>query len=198
MGVVTRLVGIEDVDVEIDEAVDGALGAAGFEIAEAELPSWRAAFDAHRVILGAEAWQANGYLIDGLFSDPAGVGEEVREKLERGRAISPEAVAAARVVADEFRRELASLLAGSAALALPSIPCVPPIVGEAWSRLVWLTAPVNLVGLPALSVPVPRRDAALPASLQLVGAAGAEGTLLALGAAVEAAVSGSAQVDSDM
>jgi amidase len=196
--VVTRLVGIPDVDADIDEAVDAALGAAGFEIVEAEIPTWRAAFDAHRVILGAEAWQTNGYLIDGLFSDPEGVGADVREKLERGRAIRPESVAAAREVADDFRRELASLLEGSVALALPSIPCLPPIVGEAWARLVWLTAPINLVGLPALSMPVPRRGAALPASIQLVGSAGGESGLLALGRVIEAAVSGASEPANEM
>src|SRR5487761_528734 len=41
------------------------------------------------------------------------------------------------------------------------------------------TLPVNLAGLPALSIPVPARP--LPASLQLVGPAGSEERLVALG-----------------
>jgi amidase len=52
-----------------------------------------------------------------------------------------------------------------------------------------LTAPVNLAGLPAISLPVPVQEAGRPAtSLQLVGPPGAEAVLCALAARVESAV----------
>lgn len=184
---VARLVGVPDVDAQIDQAVDAALGAAGLEVVEVELPSWRAAFDAHRVILGAEAWQVNGHLLDGLFADPDGVGEEVRQKLERGRTINVDALEAAWQVGAEFRASLAAVLEQGTVLALPTIPCPPPLLSDSWARLVWLTAPINLAGLPALALPVPS-SVALPASLQLVGPAGGEAALLALGASIERAV----------
>jgi Asp-tRNA(Asn)/Glu-tRNA(Gln) amidotransferase A subunit family amidase len=48
------------------------------------------------------------------------------------------------------------------------------------------TLPINLAGIPALALPVP--TATLPASLQLVGRAGTEERLIALGRRIEAAV----------
>jgi amidase len=50
-----------------------------------------------------------------------------------------------------------------------------------------LTAPANLAGLPALSLPVPGGPAGLPASLQLIGPPGGEEQLIALGRVIEAA-----------
>jgi amidase len=49
------------------------------------------------------------------------------------------------------------------------------------------TLPVNLAGLPALSLPVPT-DGPLPASMQLIGPAGSEELLLAAGAVLEKAI----------
>jgi amidase len=68
---------------------------------------------------------------------------------------------------------------------LPSIPCVPPLLGAEWIRLVWLTAPINLAGLPAVAIPVrpagpPGARHGIPPSLQLVGAPSSEEKLLAL------------------
>ena len=51
------------------------------------------------------------------------------------------------------------------------------------------TLPVNLAGVPALSLPVPT-SGPLPASVQLIGPAGSEERLLAAGAQLEAAVAG--------
>jgi aspartyl-tRNA(Asn)/glutamyl-tRNA(Gln) amidotransferase subunit A len=49
------------------------------------------------------------------------------------------------------------------------------------------TLPVNLAGVPALSLPVPT-GGAFPASLQLIGPAMSEERLLAAGARLEAAI----------
>ena len=51
------------------------------------------------------------------------------------------------------------------------------------------TFPVNLAGVPALSLPVPS-GGPFPASLQLIGPAGSEERLLAAGAVLESAVAG--------
>ncbi|HEV2360614.1 MAG TPA: hypothetical protein VGS21_02820, partial [Acidimicrobiales bacterium] len=90
---------------------------------------------------------------------------------------------------------LASALRVAPVLALPAIPCPPPELGADWSRLVWLTAPINLAGLPAVVLPVPvgraGTGAAVPASMQLVGSEGSEEQLLAVAAVIESAVAGS-------
>jgi len=73
-------------------------------------------------------------------------------------------------------------------LVTPTLSIFPPPVHEGDDLLVSrCTVPVNLAGVPALSVPVPTTGP-LPASLQLIGPAGSEERLLAAGALIEAAV----------
>lgn len=183
-----RLRGLEDVDEAVDSAVDAALSAAEVPVEDVVLEGWPAAFRAHRVALGAEAWRSDGYLLSGTTE--TGVGEEVAGKLRIGASVTDDALEAALGTARSWRSELIRLLDRVGVLALPTIPCPPPLLGESPQRLVWLTAPVNLAGLPALSIPVPGAagGAPLPASLQLVGLPGSETWLLELGGRVEAAV----------
>jgi aspartyl-tRNA(Asn)/glutamyl-tRNA(Gln) amidotransferase subunit A len=51
----------------------------------------------------------------------------------------------------------------------------------------WLTCPVNLAGLPAVTLPAGRSRAGLPIGVTLIGAEGGEGTLLRLAAQWESA-----------
>jgi amidase len=190
---VARVSGLADVDVEIDAAIDRALGAAELTVEKVALTRWGEAFAAHRVVLGAEAFAADGNLLEG--SSRVGVGEDVRQKLERGGAVTPAQLGAATEVARSWRAELVGVLENFLALALPAIPCPPPLLGDEWSRLVWLTAPINLAGLPAVAIPVPAAGPAsarygIPLCLQLVGAPGTEEALLALAERVESAVGG--------
>jgi Asp-tRNA(Asn)/Glu-tRNA(Gln) amidotransferase A subunit family amidase len=76
-------------------------------------------------------------------------------------------------------------------LALPTLAVRPPPLDEFGRGFNVLTAPVNLAGFPAISLPVPvaERDRP-PAGLQLVGPPGSEAMLCALAALVEAAVAG--------
>jgi amidase len=97
----------------------------------------------------------------------------------------------------DWARMERDLLAHHVALALPVLDDVAPrldgdLAGGLTTR--W-TTPVNLAGLPALALPVPlgpsaphQPGPALPGSLQLIGPAGGEEALLALGAVLEAAV----------
>ncbi len=182
-GRVARLRGLAHVDPEIDEAVDTALAGCRLALDPVRLDSWEPAFRAHRVVLASEAYAVDGPLLSG-----EGVGDEVRAKLLRGAELTAGEVAVARETGSAFRAALLELLGRVGVLALPTIPCPPPLLGAPVDRLVWLTAPVNLAGFPALSVPVP-----LPrhvwaggwASVQLVGPPGSEVELLQVGARVE-------------
>ena len=62
----------------------------------------------------------------------------------------------------------------------------PPLDGGEELLMARCTLPVNLAGVPALSLPVPT-EGPLPASAQLVGPAGSEELLLAAGRTIEAA-----------
>ncbi len=179
-----RVRGLPDVDSEIDGAIDRLLAESEYRVVDVTLPGWDAAFAAHRVVLGAEAWDSDGSLLAGTHQ--AGVGDEARAKLLRGSAITSAELASARAAGDAWREEIGLVLGRVPVLALPTIPCLPPLLGSDWGRLVWLTAPINLALLPAVSLPVPRRGG-LPASLQLVGAEGSEELLLAVAELMEAA-----------
>jgi len=187
---VARISGLAEVDVEIDAAIDQVLSAAELAVEHVALASWGDAFTAHRVMLGAEAFTSDCDLLEG--DSRLGVGQDVVAKLERGAAVTAPQLGAARETARSWRAELLGLLGIFAALALPSLPCPPPLLGADWIRLVWLTAPINLAGLPAVAIPVPPASSpaarhGIPPSLQLVGAPGSEEKLLALAKRIEAA-----------
>jgi amidase len=74
-------------------------------------------------------------------------------------------------------------------LALPTLIAAPPRVTDFRGfPLTRLTAPFNLAGVPALSLPIPSLDSSVPASLQLVGPMNREDLLCATGLAFEQAL----------
>jgi amidase len=176
----------EQVDPQIDAAVDRALAASGLLLTDVSLPGWRDALRACGAIIDAEAAEANAELL----ADPAArqkLSDAVRARLAEGAAVPAERLRQARQFQQHWRAAVADLLTQVPVLALPTVPFFPPPLSEAsgpgYTRL---TAPFNLAGVPALALPVPSGHG-LPASLQLVGPAGSEALLLATGAVIEAA-----------
>jgi amidase len=179
----------------IEEAMDAALAAAGLDVVEMEVPGWIDAAQAALRIIGAEAAALHGAL---AREHPSEVGDDVARSLARGAGVGGQALAQARSLALRWRARLErDLLAHHVALVLPVLDDVAPrLDGDTVGGLtVRWTAPVNLAGLPALALPVPlgpggrRTDRPpMPGALQLVGPAGGEEGLLALGAVIEAAV----------
>ncbi|MGH9296637.1 MAG: amidase [Acidimicrobiales bacterium] len=177
------------VDPEIDEAVDEALQKAGLFGDHLAVPRWQEARHAQQVLLGLEARGILAALVAECGGN--GISKETLARLERSdvtAATERTALGVARSWGETFAR----LVAEREAVVLPTLAIRPPRLEEAVTHLNILTAPVNLVGLPAVSVPVPRSRSALgsggpPAGLQLVGPPNSEAMLLALAARVEAA-----------
>jgi amidase len=171
-------------DPRVDAAIDAVLERTGVKVTEVELPEWPQALMQTHILLSAEATRVNA----ALLADPATrdkLGAEVRAKLEQGAAITPGEVGQARAYQTSWQAEWTALLSSVDAVVLPTVAFFPPPLTEAsLHHFTQLTAPVNLAGLPALALPVPAEHS-LPASLQLVGPAGGEETLLAIGALVE-------------
>ena len=169
-------------DPAVDAAIDRALAAAG--VAVTRVPGWDAgaAIAATGVIIDAEGFRSNAYLMPYLRQ----LSPHVRRNLERGarltRADRAEADRGKAAVHDAFD----ALLADFPVLVLPTLLGPPPLLGGHSFPLTALTAPVNLAGLPALSLPVPAPDG-LIVSMQVIGAT--EEQVLAFGRAVEKAVS---------
>ncbi|MBV8161915.1 MAG: amidase [Acidimicrobiia bacterium] len=170
-------------DPAIDAAVDRALAEAELEVVDIDLPGFTPAFANNGVILIAEAFAADQHLLG-----RAGLGEQVATRIELGRTITAENVQQAEAGRRAWQRELAETFRRVEVIALPTMPMFPiPVDSASEVDLTLGTGSVNLAGVPALALPVPAAGP-IPASLQLVGPHDAEGSLLALGRRIEAAV----------
>jgi len=173
-------------DPVIDAAVDAALAATGWEVVQAGLDGLDRATVAAMTVLDAEAWACDGSYAQAM---PDKIGRDVLARLRGASTITPAALAAARQDAARWRATLSSLWERVDLLALPTLLGFPPTVDKSQEmvRIRGLTSPVNLAGVPALALPVPS-GGPLPASIQLIGPAGGEESLLAAGALLEQAV----------
>ena len=178
-------------ELAINAAIDGALLAAGFEVVTIEPAEIEAIGNAFATLYFAEAWDADHHLLD---TRPEGVGAEVTEILGLGPMFTPLA-ASARADADRLTAAFCRLFEQFEVLAMPTLPILPPrlddpLVGtaELAMKMASFTPLANVVGLPALALPVPMAGGPLPASLQLIGPHDGEELLVATGAVVEQAI----------
>lgn len=122
--------------------------------------------------------------------NPQGFSETFRSHLAFARGIDAATVAQGRRATDQAAAELQAALGLADVLLLPTTPQPAFPHGEAAPVTVadW-TALANFAGLPALSLPAGWTKEGLPVAVQLVGRAGADEALLALGARLEGALS---------
>jgi amidase len=144
---------------------------------------------AFAVVQGREFWRAHGEWITRERPEfGAGVGARVRVAAARTDA----EVAIARPVLAAARAALRDLLGADGVLAVPSTPTPAPPrhgltgVADLRGRLLALTTPASLAGLPALSLPAGAVDAR-PVGLCLVGPPGADERLVDLATTIDSA-----------
>jgi amidase len=180
-GRITVPAGLDGADPAVEDAVDRALDAAG--VAVTRVPGWDAdaAVSAFGVIIDAEGFRSNAYLMPYLRQ----LGPDVRRNIERGARLTRADRLAAERTREAVRAAFAALLADFPVLVLPTLLRQPPLLGEHGFPLTALTSAVNLAGLPALALPVPAPDGML-ASVQVIGTT--EERVLAFGRVIEAAV----------
>ena len=170
-------------DPAVDAAVDRALAAAG--VAVTRVPGWDAdaALSAIAVLIDAEGFRSNAYLMPYLKQ----LSPHVRRNLERGARLTPADRAAAERGRTAVRASFEALLADHPVLVMPTLLGEPPLLGGHGFQLNALTAPVSLAGLAALTLPVPAAGGVI-ASMQVIGPT--EERVLAFGRAIEAAARG--------
>ena len=127
-----------------------------------------------------------------MNATPEVYGEDVLRRLRTGAAYTSTQYARARRTQTEIKRRMALFFETYDLLILPSTAVTaPPIEGkdavEQAKLLTRFTAPFNLTGLPALSIPCGTDSNGLPIGLQIVGAAWEEKQVLEAGYAYEMA-----------
>ncbi len=176
-----------DADPAITAAIDRAVALVGWRSRELAVPGWDEALTQAGLLLVVEAWHSDRALV---LEDPEGIGEGVRSRLQFGSACSDAVVRAAWETQRKWAATLEQVFTQVEFLVTPTLTIFPPPLEDGDDLLVArCTLPVNLAGVPALSLPVPT-GGPFPASLQLIGPAGSEERLLAAGALVEAAAAG--------
>lgn len=177
-----------DADPAITAAIERALAATGWRCRELAVPGWDEALTHAGLLLVLEAWHSDKALVQ---EDPEGIGEDVRSRLQIGASLDDAVVRSAWDTQRAWQAALERVFTEVDFLVTPTLTIFPPTLVDGDDLLVArCTLPVNLAGVPALSLPVPT-GGPLPASLQLIGPAQSEERLLAAGALLEAAVAAS-------
>jgi len=180
-----------EIDPVIEAAVDRALAIAGLRAETVMIEGWYEAYVAQQRLLSHEAFESDGHLLD--IDGGRGVSEEIRLRLATGHAVTEEARTAAERLRAGWIGELGAMVGRHGVLVLPTLAMRPPKLDEFGNIKGFngLTAPVNLAGFPAISLPVPVAEAGRPpAGLQIVGSPRSEALLAAVASRIEAAVAG--------
>jgi len=211
VGVVTDLVeGADDAVVERFERALDDLEARGADLVEVEVPAIEQSLAAYYVIATSEAssnlarFDGVRYGVSGGYdgdwneafarSREAGFGEEVKRRVLLGTfALSAgyqeKYYRKAQDARAWLKRQFDDALETADVLASPTMPVLPPRLGESIGDPLQLylmdanTVPVNLANLPAISVPAGESDG-LPVGLQLVGPAFGEADLIRVASAI--------------
>jgi aspartyl-tRNA(Asn)/glutamyl-tRNA(Gln) amidotransferase subunit A len=188
------------------EAAAGALRRAGVAVEPVELPlAARYARPAAYVIILAESAALWGPRLDG---EPGALSARTAALLRAGADVGVAGYVRALRVAAAIRREVTAAMARHrlTGLLLPTVPVAAAPAGAESAGLggrqvpvesayVALTGLASVTGLPALSVPCGLDGAGLPLGAQLVGTAGGEPGLCALGTLIEESPGGRAVAD---
>jgi aspartyl-tRNA(Asn)/glutamyl-tRNA(Gln) amidotransferase subunit A len=164
-----------------------ALSSLRVELVDVEVAAWEPAAAVSQLLIRCEA--AADYR-QVLKERPGDLIPQVRERLEAGLATpAPDYVEAQRAGA-RLRAELRQLFTRIDVLALPGRERTAPRIDAGGRHLDPLggpryTAPLNIAGLPVLTLPCGFDDQELPLGIQLAGRAWEEGRTLAVGHAFQ-------------
>jgi len=174
------------------EAAAAALRRRGLRLREVTVPEMEWTVATQLVTLRAEASAVHSRWIR---TRPRAYGADVRTRLQLGALVGGADYVLAQRMRDRFRAAIGRVLQEVDVLLLPTTPITAPVVGDRTVRwrtgvepvdgaLVRLTAPFNLTGLPALSVPFGQAGG-LPVGVQVVGPWMNEARVLAVGRLIE-------------
>lgn len=170
-----------------------ALRRVGLAVRDIEIPEFDWSVATQLVTLRAEATATHARW---FRSRPRDYGRDVRVRLQLGALVSGSDYLLAQRMRGRIREALRQAFDKVDVLLLPTTPITAPVIGTRtvrWSHrtepidgaLVRLTAPFNLTGAPALSVPGRPDDDGLPIGVQVAGRWNDEARVLAVGQLIE-------------
>jgi aspartyl-tRNA(Asn)/glutamyl-tRNA(Gln) amidotransferase subunit A len=182
-------------NAEVETAVRGALARAnalGAVVKPVTVPDIAAMNAVARVILLAEASAA----LEPFLSQRDRIGSDVLALLDQGRALPATDYIQAQRLRRKLRAEFAALWADVDCLLTPTTPNLPPRTGEQVVQLekdeedvrlatTRFVRSVNLLGLPALSMPCGLSSSGLPIGLQIIAPEFQEQRVFRVAAALE-------------
>ena len=135
---------------------------------------------------------AAAYHHDRLKENPMDFGADIRQRLQAGAAFTSTEYIQARRAQTTLRHQFETFFVDYDLLLTPTTPvAAPPIIGpdavEQAALLTRFTAPFNLTGLPALSLPCGFTAGGLPIGLQIVSSSWQESKILRAAFAYEGA-----------
>jgi aspartyl-tRNA(Asn)/glutamyl-tRNA(Gln) amidotransferase subunit A len=185
----------ERLDPEVESAVRGAIARAeslGAKIKLVRVPDVAALNVIGQVILLSEA----SAVLEPHLESRASFGADVLTRLDQGRLIPATDYINAQRLRRRLRVEFDKLWTDVDCIFTPATPNTAPRIGETTVNLggrdedarlaaTRLARGINVLGLPALSIPCGLSGSGLPVGLQIVGPAFDEATILKVGAALE-------------
>jgi aspartyl-tRNA(Asn)/glutamyl-tRNA(Gln) amidotransferase subunit A len=182
----------EDVDPEISRALEQALQVLGTMVAQIREISLQVPTD--RTLQSAESYAFHQQWVE---KSPQLYQPETLRRIRSGENVTGEQRAERRRELEAARDSIVTAFADCDVFITPTMPIPPPLIAElkknpetlrpAEIRLLRNTRPINVWGLPAISVPCGFTAAGLPIGMQIVGRHWEETTILALANAYEQA-----------
>ena len=182
----------EDLDPEVAAAIGHAvsgLAALGADIRDIELPA-----PTDRRLQSAEAYAFHAEFVT---RNPELYQPETLRRIRTGQNVSPEVLLETRGELERARRDIVSVFADVDVLVTPTTPIVAPPIAELQQNpdllrprellLLRNTRPVNVWGLPAISIPCGFTETGLPIGLQIIGPHWGEARVLQVAHAYEQA-----------
>jgi aspartyl-tRNA(Asn)/glutamyl-tRNA(Gln) amidotransferase subunit A len=182
----------EDLDTEVASAISHAvsgLAALGAEIRDIEI-----SVPTDRTLQSAEAY---AFHAEFLTRNPELYQPETLRRIRTGQNVSPEDLIESRRELERARHDIASVFADVDVLVTPTTPIVAPTIAELKQNpdrlrprellLLRNTRPINVWGLPAISIPCGFTEAGLPIGLQIIGPHWGEARVLQVAHAYEQA-----------
>jgi aspartyl-tRNA(Asn)/glutamyl-tRNA(Gln) amidotransferase subunit A len=185
----------ERLDADVELAVRGAIARAeslGAVVKTLKLPDVAAMNAAARVILLCEA----SAMLEPHLGNRRQFGPDVLALLDQGRLLRATDYINAQRLRRKLQREFSGVWPSVDCVITPTTPISAPPIGAGTVKLAGreedvrlaatrLVRSINLLGLPALSIPCGLGASGLPVGLQIVGASFEEALILRVGAALE-------------